>query len=123
MVQPWKYFYSIMQKGWDPYGWAVIIAKVETPELANYVLSKPDTINTSWWSRNNAIWKRMESWPKELFYQIYGYVVPIHSLEELALCSSVEKTKNGMPATYPIKDWEPCTYSSEDQLYYIVKIE
>ena len=123
MYKPWEYFYQILlnkpaktKKQNTVDGVGVLIAKVETPKVANYVLSVPEREDTKGWARPN-----IAAW-------LYGsdgqiFISPVFEIKDIALCSYVEKADKWESATYPIMDGQPCKYTSEDQLYYVLKIE
>ncbi len=107
---PWEYLYQIFKYHWDNSWGAVLVAKVETPSSANYILSNPRHHSTPWgaWKRpgidSSGCWERTQN-----------------QMEELYLCSSVKKVEKWQeePAT---ADNSECAYSSEDQLFYVMKI-
>lgn len=109
ILRPGDYLYQIFSKGENLAGAAVVVAKVETPDAANYVLDWQKKYN-EWglrgWSVRDPITKQ--------------YVGSSMQIDQLHLCNSVKKWDKLSWATATNQD---CQYTSEDQLYYIVKIE
>ncbi|PID34681.1 MAG: hypothetical protein CR971_01975 [candidate division SR1 bacterium] len=103
-----EYYYQIGKKSGIEF--ALLVAKVETLSSANYLLLYPQVTNKPGSARYFA-------------GHISGIgAQPITFREQSPyLCSSVYKVKKGneQPATV---DNSECKYSSEDQLYYIMKI-
>lgn len=108
-IKKWQYVYQVYKNNWIEFWWALLIAKVENADYANYVL----------------IQDGLSSLQTKTFLWVYfDFVHYRNDLKNLHLCTSVEKVKR-WEEKYEVKDDESveCTYSSEDQLYYIVKIE
>ncbi len=116
VIKEWEYVYHIFKKNGDKKGAAVLVAKVETPSMANFVLKYykverphwvlPPFLGSAW----------------VLGTTTSSDVVP-HDIDDLSLCTSVKKVsqwEDVVPAT--AKNSE-CAYSSEEQLYYVLKIE
>ena len=98
---------------------AVLFAKVETPEYANYIriypnqnfVDKRDPLGGVFWVANNG-----EGHGK------YEYFPTKLNHNDLHLCTSVKKAES--PTMEKKDDWSvECTYSDVKQLYYIVKIQ
>lgn len=121
LYKPWEYLYyitrwtSVEQRSESIIDSAgVLVAKVETPEYANYIISSPREK-----SANGGTWM-IPSW----YYRNGKYfVAPWLETKEIKLCSSVEKASKEHPLTSRIEDGKACYYTSEDQLYYVYKIE
>lgn len=113
-VQPWQYFYQIFKRGGNPMAAAIVVAKVETPDAANYIRFK-DIEDLRW-----GFFKR--NWTKQIAGE---WTQEISSdIEDLKLCTSIEKVSKGEESFEVQGDKQVnCKYSSEDQLYYIIKIE
>lgn len=94
-----NYMYKTTNKAWILTNAMMLVAKVETPDAANYVFwEKPDgrVIGNLWWHQEGE--KR--------------------DIKDYVLCNSLAK----------VLPWEEqagpdCKYSKQEQLYYIVKIE
>ncbi len=120
-ISPGQYLYQIFQKNWDLRWAAVLVAKVETSLTANYVLVK-ETHTLDWGLRltNHGVWENDN---------LYGYVQNSDSkmwwaaedINKLHLCSSVKKVSNWEEQAATANNSE-CSYSSEEQLYYILKV-
>lgn len=101
----WEYLYQLTS---NP-DRAFLVAKMETPEYANYVLTSPLRFAKDvpgWW-----------------FHHRQGDGNGPWGGENLFLCSKIEKTKQGWTDTPASSVSTDCTYSSEDELYYIVSIK
>lgn len=105
ILRPGDYLYQIFSKG----AAAVIVAKVETPEMANYVFDGRSKKYDEWGVRKISF-KNPET-------KNYDYNMEIDLLH---LCDSIEKWDVVITATAKNR---ACVFSSHDQLYYIVKIE
>ena len=121
MYKPWEYYYHILlnrplstKSSTDMSNVGVLIAKVEIPKIANYVAIR-EVYDTKGWFRPFGI-----SW---ITQNGKNFITPTIEIKDIALCSSVEKVKELDSATYHIIDGQLCKYTSEDQLYYILKIE
>lgn len=115
--QPGQYLYQAMRKWTERQGEsAVLVAKVETPDATNYVLyDKSNRRNYVGGLRNISVYRTdKNTWA---FIQTYW-----PEISEIKLCSSVKKGEN---ADWTLQsNWEyHCTYTDEEQLYYILKIE
>ena len=112
-LKPWDYLYQIFRKNNNPDWWAaVLVAKVETPAAANFVFNK------NLWD----YWKHNIWWPWRVTPDLgWNFYKGSHmDIEQLYLCTSVEKGDEIITA----KEWNSdCVYTSEEQLYYILKIE
>ena len=108
-VQKGEYLYQILKNKGRDNAWALLIAKVETPDIANYIVFRPEHVSSSNFSYNG---------------NYFTHKSELNSLEKLKLCTSVDKVKK-WEEKFEIKiDWKvECSYSSEDQLYYLVPIE
>ena len=110
IIPPGAYIYQQFFKGGVFGNAAVLVAKVETPEYANFI-------------RTN----RKPSWlieGRNWIYPTYMKDKSNHSLWEinnLVLCKSI--TKWNEPHHAEIDNDDSCTYSDPKQLYYIVKIQ
>lgn len=99
LVKPWKYLYEIFE-----HGGALLMAKVETPELANYVVTTAIRAERNQFSGH-----------------AFNYQTKNLKLDDLRLCTSVEKGEK------PERKWQEdgtiqCFYSSEEQLFYLLKM-
>lgn len=113
-VQPGQYFYQIFKKGGNQMGAAILAAKVETPELANYIRFKEDEDLRWGFFSPNRVKQIAGQWESQI----------AHDIEDLKLCSSLEKVVSGNEAFDIQSDGTVrCKFSNEEQLYYIVKIE
>lgn len=111
--KPWQYLYQMMKR-WPTWRFwaAVLVAKMETSDSANYVLySDKATLLGGLWP---IYVYRVENWILKWSYW--------PDINDLKLCASVEKSD--------IAKWElqpdgtyTCFYTDEEQLYYILKIE
>lgn len=106
-----EYWYWKMYKPWaKKQVAAVLVAKVELPNYANYVFKYQTDRNVRpGWS----LWIWLDYWYDRWM-----------TIESIYLCSRVDTGK--------VKKWEEriadwtnteCTYSSNDQLYYVMKFE
>lgn len=113
-LRPGEYLYQLFKKNGIPCGSAVLVAKTETPDASNFVFDikkrkKYQEGGTRWTSRytsNSGITK---------------YTCPDMDIDQLHLCSQISKGNNIRSAL--IHNDPNCTYTSEDQLYYVYKIE
>lgn len=102
LVHPWEYLYQIFPKG------AILVAKVETADLANYIV-----IHTDHLGRN--------SFSGHAFNFAYN---PWLELEKLQLCDIVKKVAPWEEKYEANENWKiECFFSTSEQLYYIHKIE
>ncbi len=114
--EEWEYLYQLgVGKGLPackikkPNFW-LLIAKVETSSVANYVLL----------NHRNWFW---ESGGTRYFANHCGWVFPSQFVKWAPfLCSSVEKVETWKEVAASEQN-SKCKYSSKEQLYYIVKIE
>ncbi len=119
----WKrnYVYQMFKKG-DVDFWAmVLIAKMETPNEANFI-DHPDALKNCigglfylWWWRKSPTGVLLSR----------NNIRPRYDISCLHLCTSFEKTPEGQQDKFVVKKdgTVECSYSSADQLYYILKIE
>ncbi|PID34864.1 MAG: hypothetical protein CR971_01050 [candidate division SR1 bacterium] len=108
---PGQYLYQIFRYKGDNFGSAVLVAKVENPGVANYVLVSPEKLSLSGGSRENAQKNvRTNCWDSTM-----------NKMEELHLCTSVKKVSKGNEVPASATNSE-CKYSDESQLYYILKV-
>lgn len=108
-AQKWEYLYQILKNKGRDNAWALLIAKVETPDIANYIVFRPEHVSHSNFSYNGCY---------------FTHKSELNSLEKLKLCTSVDKVKKWEEKLEIRPDWKvECSYSSEDQLYYLVPIE
>lgn len=107
-VKKWEYIYQIYPNKGKSYGGALLITKMETPELWNYV-----TINPNHAARKNFNGGFFQYNPNDVL-----------DMENLRLCTSIERAKEWDEKYEILADWTVrCSYSSKEQLFYIVKIE
>ena len=110
VIPPGAYVYQQFFKGGVFGNAAVLVAKVETPENANFV-----------WVTERAMWL-MEG--KKWNHPNYTINQSPHSLWEidnLVFCKTI--TKWEAPRHAKVDNDENCTYSNVDQLYYIIKLD
>lgn len=109
--QPGQYFYQVFRKGSDKMGAAIVAAKVETPEFANYIRIRTDQHLQGGFLKPNLA-KKVPAW----------YIQEVaHDISDLKLCNSVKKSSEDK---YKIKSDETVECSSSwNELYYIIKIE
>lgn len=110
-----EYHYQILPSRTSKERGAILVAKVEIPEYANYV----------WRTSYPGLWEH----PIHLFSVISHYKNDPYSsnnplgFDELYLCDKVGEKVSAWSEQFPTRDQRDCTYSNVDQLYYIVKIE
>ncbi len=111
--KPWEYLWVwLFWKNRKKYNSFLLVAKVETPDYANYVNKYPDkfTFKWGWWgldsNRNIDI-----SLGKD------------DARNGLYLCSKITNKVIKWEEMIATKDNDLCSYSSPDQLYYILKLE
>lgn len=125
VVRPWEYLYQITEKNWDLYGGALLVAKVETADYANYVLTTPEIGNFKGWSR----WthRRQNDTQKTEAYTTIHETKNIGwrgRFEDLKLCTSIKKVRSWEEKYQINPDWTvDCRYSNPNQLYYILKVD
>lgn len=114
-LQSWGYLYTIQKErpGLRPLDQGktigVLVAKVETPDFANFVLVSEE-------SSCNGCHLSLGVWNCDLFSMFPGRVG-----KKLNLCDRIEKGD--------IAEWKEengqmvCTYTSAEQLYYLLKVE
>lgn len=111
VLRPGDYLYQLVQnKGSKCWG-AVLVAKAETAENANYVLDLKKGSNY----KIGGAWRN----PKNIGAT---YTCSDMDLTKIHLCNQVEKSTNGTVIAATETN-ENCTYTSADQLYYVYKIE
>ncbi len=114
--EKWEYLYQLWRRNWEYNDgtklpdFALLIAKMETPWNANYVLLKQGWIPNAWttWyfaNHKGADWAHPTWFPEWTPF----------------LCSSIKKVQKWKEKPATTNNSE-CAYSSEEQLYYIVKI-
>lgn len=119
----WKrnYVYQMFKKGSVDFWAMVLISKMETSNEANFI-DHPNALRNCigglfylWWWRKSPTGVLLSR----------NNIRPRYDISCLHLCTSLEKTPKGQQDKFVVKkDWTvECTYSSEDQLYYVVKIE
>ncbi len=119
----WKsnYVYQMFKKGVADFWAMVLIAKMETPNEANFI-DHPDAVKNCLGGLFY-LWGWRKSPTGVLLSR--NNIRPRYDISCLHLCTSVERTPKGQQDKFVIKkDWTvECTYSSEDQLYYILKLD
>lgn len=110
-----EYLYQVMSKNKVLNAAAILVSRMETPDLANYVLAKPTATNREHpWE-----WGWLDT------IRTLGWVWQNASIEEIStlyLCSEINKWAEAKREKKA--DWSYlCTYTDEDQLYHIHKIE
>ena len=113
LLDKWDYLYisTRSNRGTKIPDWALLFAKVETPEYANYIRIYPNSAFISIAPLGGVFWRASHT-PK----------APSHiDHNSLHLCTSVKKAD---APTMEEKDdgTVECTYSDPEQLYYIVKV-
>lgn len=113
---PWEYVYQLVNNGSRMKWWAILVAKMETPDLANYVLAKPTYPNRYlpgiWWGLDTIV---TLAWGVPID-------APFDNMPQIYFCSEINKWSEAKREKNA--EWKYiCTYTSEDQLYYIYKIE
>ncbi len=112
-----NYLYAIQREKKDLYpldkgrNIALLVAKVETLDYANFVL-----VNQNQWRCNGCWWSFWNG--NASTFGIY----PARIWEKFNLCSSIEKARNAEWIKQEDGNFK-CTYTTEDQLYYIIKME
>ena len=112
---------------------AILVAKVETPDSANFVARKPNPINRRWktnqikrvYRGRNSRWRHR--WGYYLIPNWDNWLLQKKAVQErhiglLHLCDKIEKVKE-WEETFATAENKTCRYSSKDQLYYIIKLE
>lgn len=109
----------LYQLGTNTYRWSpdfvLLIAKVQTANSANYILgnnAREGSANINpWWG----FW--MANHPSN------SVTTPAYYINNWPhLCSSIKQVAKGSEV-FSTKDNNECAYSSEDQLYYILKVQ
>lgn len=120
-----EYVYMHVSRGEETDGYhiqysnaALLIAKVETPEYANYITTKRFPGDWEWEER----WKIIRKEHDFAFAHIENSGAP-YDINKISLCDTIEKTTDQEPTATLVNGKWICKYTSEDQLYYIVKIE
>ena len=109
VIPPGAYVYQQFFKGGVFGNAAVLVAKVETPESANFV------------------WIQQREWLREgrnrdhPTYTIRQSSNSLWEIDNLVFCKTITKW-NG-PRHAKVDNDENCTYSNVDQLYYIIKLD
>ena len=109
IIPPGAYVYQQFFKGGVFGNAAVLVAKVETPENANFV-----------WVREGAMWLMGGRW-NHPNYTIHQSSNSLWEIDNLVFCKTITKW-NG-PRHAKVDNDENCTYSNVDQLYYIIKLD
>lgn len=105
----WEYLYWKMYKPNLPKQVAaLLIAKAETPELANYVFSDTSISPWDWWT---------------LWVDLDGRYTRGYTIEDIVLCNNIGEKVKKRDEKVATRNNSDCTYSSADQLYYIIKVE
>ena len=115
LLDKWDYLYISTRSNEETKipDWALLFAKVETPEYANYIRIYPDTVFVDSRHPLGGVFWRANHIP----------TAPSHiDHNALHLCTSVKKAD---APTMNKKDdgTVECTYSDPEQLYYIVKVD
>lgn len=113
-LKPWEYLYQLVENNGIPCWWAVIVAKVETSDAANFVFDKTKRL----------MYEQGGTRPASYYTHSNGkttYICPDMQMNKLHLCSHIEKKEQIRTAL--IHDDPNCTYTDAEQLYYIVKIK
>ncbi|MDO4714083.1 MAG: hypothetical protein Q4B28_05615 [bacterium] len=94
---------------------AILVAKMERATHANYVLALPTTANHTRPGSGGGL-------DTVQTLQGIGTSTPMERLDDIHLCASISK---GEQASWTLQadGSYHCSYSSDDQLYYIHKIE
>ncbi len=112
IYQLWLYGNSFIEENIWRWDFALLIAKVKTPSFANYLMIDHEKTKCLWcgfWivNRREAGKDSPEHFPRE----------------QLQFCDIIKKVDEWEQKMI-VKNWKvECQYSSEDQLYYIMKIE
>ena len=98
---------------------ALLFAKVETPEYANYIkVHSNKVLGRDITSLGGVFWGANFN-PKTWRYPLVSTLVPANSL---LFCTKISKSDK--PSMTKKDDWSvECTYSDVKQLYYVVKIQ
>ena len=115
LLDKWDYLYISTRSNEETKipDWALLFAKVETPEYANYIRVYPDTVFVDSRHPLGGVFWRANHIP----------TAPSHiDHNALHLCTSVKKAD--APTMNKKADGTvECTYSDPEQLYYIVKVD
>ncbi len=106
-----EYLYQVGSKGWEKAWIAVLIAKVETPNMANYVVVD----NFSKYSDNYNRYQNGSS------REVYRWNNTAWYIEILNFCSSIKKWNQAKWVDKGNGNFE-CFYTDENQLFYIEKV-
>ena len=109
VIPPGAYVYQQFFKGGVFGNAAVLVAKVETPENANFV-----------WVEKGNMWLTGGRWNHPT-YTIHQSPHSLWEIDNLVFCKTITKW-NG-PRHAKVDNDENCTYSNVDQLYYIIKLD
>ena len=109
VIPPGAYIYQQFFKGGVFGNAAVLVAKVETPESANFVW-----IQQGEWLREGRTWNHPT-------YTIHQSSNSLWEIDNLVFCKTITKWKT--PRHAKVDNDENCTYSNVDQLYYIIKLD
>ena len=118
-LDKWDYLYISTRSNENETipNWALLFAKVETPEYANYIRVYPDNVFVDSKNRLGGVFWRAN-------HNLTGpSPTPSHiDHNSLHLCTSVKKAD--VPTMNKKDDGTvECTYSDPEQLYYIVKVD
>ncbi len=109
VIPPGAYVYQQFFKGGVFGNAAVLVAKVETPESANFVW-----IQQREWLREGRNWDHPT-------YTKHQSSNSLWEIDNLVFCKTITKWKT--PRHAKVDNDENCTYSNVDQLYYIIKLD
>lgn len=113
--KPGEYVYETLRKNGEKAWAGVLIAKVETPDMANYVYIKKGYVDPHW---------SMFHHPTSNYISRVADSMKIRDIANIHLCLSVKKVSPGKEYFKINSNGSAeCAYSSADQLYYIYKIE
>ena len=109
VIPPGAYIYQQFFKGGVFGNAAVLVAKVETPESANFV-----------WIQQREWLREGRNWDHPTYTKLQSSN-SLWEIDNLVFCKTITKW-NG-PRHAKVDNDENCTYSNVDQLYYIIKLD
>lgn len=112
VLKPGQYFYQLGQKNGIQFGVAVLVAKPETADGANYVLLDRN------FTRNISA----DGVGLELFWSNEP-LKTIKTIADMNFCETIEKVKTKAEEQAASKNNKHCKYTDESQLFYIQRIE
>ena len=118
LLDKWDYLYisTRSNRGTKIPDWALLFAKVETPEYANYIVARENWVLRSPQSQLGSLFYWTNHSPN-IAFALPNKIEP----NSLYFCTSVKKADT--PAMNKKDDGTvECTYSNPEQLYYIVKV-